>query len=290
MAKTVFWSGDCAPQVNALSHIYKNGILNINGGDTTISNTSPWLSNVAPLGLEREEYYQIYTGAQNENVFTNDWIGPFWGFKRVVQTFKLTNSPRRLKPIDIYYHLYSGSKTASLNALKYIFDWATSQDVMPIYTSEYIPKVMDFYTASMANEDSLWLVDGMRDLKTLRVEKKNAMINLKESKSSLGIKHFENHTYISLDSNTKHFIDTKEVTTQEAYLISSNAKIDEFRHGITNKRYKFKGHVDLKLNFKLPKGCRVDSKPKASEIINTQDSTFLYYTDVKEATLNVSCK
>ncbi|MDK9692626.1 MAG: hypothetical protein OEL19_00095 [Sulfurimonas sp.] len=97
-AKTVFWSGDCAPMEDVLAYIYKNNILNINGGYTVISNANPWLTNVSPLGLERGEYYQIYTGAQNENVYTNDWLGPFWGFKKVVQTFELTNSPRRYKP------------------------------------------------------------------------------------------------------------------------------------------------------------------------------------------------
>ncbi len=292
-AKTVFWSGDCSPRENALSHLYKNNILNINGGDTIISNIEPWVSVIAPLGLERGEFYQIYTGAQNENVFTNNWLGPFWGFKRVVQTFKLTNSPRRFKPIDVYYHLYSGSKKASLNALKYIFDWATVQDVMPIYTSEYIPKVMDYYTVSMAQEDDTWLIDGMVDLKTIRIEKENAGVDFKDSKGVLGIKHFETHTYLHLDNSKKHTVSTKNTKgyKDRAYLVSANAKLVESMIGIKNQRYTFDGHVDLKLEFNVPDGCHLTSSPKASQNIKNEDKTIsLFYKNSKKAVVNVLCK
>jgi hypothetical protein len=290
-AKTVFWSGDCMPRTNALEYIYKNNILNINGGYTTIRNAAPWLTLVSPLGLERDGYYQIYTGAQNENVYTNDWLGPFWGFKKVVQTFKLTNSPRRLKPIDIYYHLYSGSKTASLNAVKYVLDWSIKQDVMPIFTSAYIPKAMDYFTVSLANEGEKWLINGMDDLKTLRLEKKDAEINLGNSKTALGIKHFENHTYISLDNSTKHIVDLskEDKSSKKAYLISANAKIVEFQKGISNQKYTFDGEVDLKLNFHLEDGCQVISLPKPFKREKRRDGVMLQYKNQKRATIDIKC-
>ena len=292
-AKTVFWSGDCTPRENALTHIYENGMLNINGGDTTISNTTPWLSAIAPMGLERGEYYQIYTGAQNENVYTNNWLGPFWGFKRVVQTFKLTDSPKRYKPIDIYYHIYSGSKRASLNALKYVFDWAIAQDVMPIYTSEYIPKVMDYYTASIAQEDNRWLVSGMNDLKTLRIEKERAGVDLKESNGVLGVKHFETHTYLHLDNSEKHIVSTKDTKSykKRAYLVSANAKVVDSQIQEKKQRYSFDGYVDLKLEFNVPKGCSVNSTPKATETLKGEESKIsLYFKNSKKAVVNVLCE
>ena len=293
IGKSVFWSGDCAPRIEVLDYVYKNKILNINGGDTTISNTNPWLTLVAPFGLEREEYYQIYTGAQNENVFTNDWLGPFWGFKRVVQTFKRTNSPRRLKPIDVYYHLYSGSKAASLNALKYIFDWSLKQDILPIFTSEYIPKAMDYFTVSIANENDYWLYAGMKNLKTLRIEKKDALIDFENSKTSLGIRHFEDHTYIALDEKIKHLVkinQNENSHTENSYLISSNAKVTQYINTLHNKSFTFDGHVDLKLNFYLEKGCRIDSKPLASKVIKSKKNITIEYKDTKKAIVNVLCR
>jgi len=293
LGKTVFWSGDCAPRIEVLDYIYKNKILNINGGDTTISNTNPWLTLVAPLGLERGEYYQIYTGAQNENVFTNDWLGPFWGFKRVVQTFKRTNSPRRIKPIDVYYHLYSGSKAASLNALKYIFDWSLKQDILPIFTSAYIPKAMDYFTVSIANENSYWLYEGMRDLKTLRVENPDVSIDFNHSKTALGIKHFEKHTYIALDERVKHLVkidSQKNNNLKTSYLITSNAKVTRYINSTHNKSYTFSGNVDLKLQFHITNNCKITSNPLAFKIIATDENTSLEYKNTKKAVVNVLCR
>jgi hypothetical protein len=289
-AKVVFWSGDCAPRVNALSHIYKEDILNINGGDTTISTTAPWLSLIAPLGLQRDDYTQVYTGAQNENVFTNDWLGPFWGFKRVVQTFKLTDSPRRFKPIDIYYHIYSGSKKASLKALEYVFDWAIKQDSMPIFTSEYIPKVMDFYTVSMANKKSSWLVSGMKSLKTLRVEKENTGVDLKNSSSVLGVKHFEKHTYVSLEPKKKHILElSKEQDKSSAYLISANGEVTSFKRTSSGKDFIFNAHVPLKLEFHLPSRCTITCFPKADKKTFNQKNLSLIFAHTKAAKVSVSC-
>ena len=277
-AKTVFWSGDCAPRKNVLSFIYKHNILNINGGDTTINNTEPWLALVAPLGLARGEYYQIYTGEQNENVFTNDWLGPFWGFKKVVQTFKLTNRPRRLKPIDVYYHLYSGSKKASLNALRYVFDWVLKQpNIMPIFTSSYIPKVMDYYTVSMANEGDNWLIDGMRDLKTVRLETKKQHINYVNSPTTVGEKRFNNRTYIAFNPQQSHFISlvTKQENTN--YLVSANAKLVQTIHKNKTNRYIFAGEVDLKLTYHLKKGCTLQTTPKAKLVKKSNNNYLLEF-------------
>lgn len=289
--KMVFWTGDCSPMVNALSHTYKNNILNMNGGDTTIMNSAPWLTRIAPFGLERDGYYQIYTGAQNENVYTNDWLGPFWGFKKVIQTFQLTNSPRRFKPIDIYYHIYSGSKMASIKALRYVFDWVMQQDTMPIFTSEYIPKVMDFYDVSMANEKNRWLVSGLRDLKTLRMERKDFGADMKHSKTLLGVKHFQNHTYYSFDQHQQHYFKvTPTQSMRRPYLISANGATMFYQNTKKVKQYRFVGHVDMKINYNLPRGCRLQSTPRAICVEQEDANVTLKYINAKDVSLKVICK
>ena len=293
LAKTVFWSGDCSPKKNALEYIYKNNILNMNGGDTLITMDHPWLSYIAPLGVERDGYYQIYTGAQNENVYTHDWLGPFWGFKRVVQTFKLTNSPRRFKPIDVYYHIYSGSKMASIKAVKYALDWSLKQDIMPIFTSEYIPKVMDFYTVSMAQDKNNWFIAGMNDLKTIRIEKEGASVDFSQSPSTLGIKHFENHTYISLDNSKEHYLTTSENEDYKKsnYLISANAKLISNKNNGKNRMMSFKGYVDLELEFHIVDGCKIYSEPRAKKIYKVDENRKLFYKKgIKSAIINIRCK
>ena len=57
--------------------------------------------------------------------------------RRVVDYFRFTDSPRRLKPIGIYYHFYSGTKTAAIKALHDVYAWAREQETFPVWASEY---------------------------------------------------------------------------------------------------------------------------------------------------------
>ena len=290
-AKTIFWSGDCQPPEMILDYVYRHHLLNINGGDTYITNTHPWISYIAPIGLQRGPYYQICTGAQDENVYTNDWSGPFWGFKKVVQTFKLTNSPRRFKPIDIYYHYYSGSKRASLNALKYIYDWALRQDVIPIFTTEYIPKAMDYYTASMAYEDGSYLVDGMKNLKTLRLEDTNLSVAFNESANILGLKKFEKHTYIHLGNEDKAVVKlSNREPSQTPYLVSANAKVKVNNFDAKNLNIELNSYVPLKVQLYIPNKCRYKATSIASDISKKGNVVTFAYKYKMKVGFNVICK
>ena len=139
------WSGDCQPPGIVVRKVYEAGVYNFNGGDTVITKSAPSWTNIAPIGVDKGPgAYQVYAPNQDENVYTNDWQGPFYGFTRVLETFDMTDRPRRFKPIDIYYHMYSGTKVASLRALDQIFSTVLKQPVLPVHVTDYIRKVLDW--------------------------------------------------------------------------------------------------------------------------------------------------
>jgi len=285
---TVFWSGDCLPRESTLAYIYQNDFLQINGGDTTITNRDPWLSLVAPLGLQRGNFYQVFTGAQNENVFTHDWLGPFWGFKKVVQTFKLTNAPRRLKPIDIYYHLYSGSKRASLKALHFVYDWAISQDVMPIYTSEYIPKVMDYYALSMAKEGEKWLLCGTRALKTVRIPS-SYYVDFNRSVGIVGEKQYLKDRYVHLDTHERQLLQLQKVRGKESYLVDANGRAVYYKKEGKQSVVQLHAHVPLQMRIRVTEECRVDVQPLPESKLLEADIVTYRYRKRRDANVTIVC-
>ena len=114
--RTFFWTGNCEPTPAAVKLCQELGIDNINGGDSIFDRKNPSYTSLAPLGVEVGGYRQIYAPNSNENIYTNEWHGPYYGFKFVLETFGNTESPVRIKPINIYYHYYSGERWAALNA------------------------------------------------------------------------------------------------------------------------------------------------------------------------------
>lgn len=169
--KAIFWSGDAAAPKIALRHAANAGVLNINGGNTIITLSKNSWNNIGPYGVAKGdslEDYQVYAAVMNENVYTDNWMGPFYGFSRVLETFELTDKPIRFKPIDVYYHFYSGTKTASLKALHTVFSSVLKQPVFPIYTTEYIQRALDWRHVVVAKEGKQWLVRSGSSLRQLR--------------------------------------------------------------------------------------------------------------------------
>ena len=283
--KILFWSGDCLPPKSVLSYVEKAGILAMNGGDTTIEKNAPWLSHIAPFGLQRDEYWQIYTAQQNENIFTNEWTGPFWGFRHVIETFKLTEKPRRLKAMDIYYHLYSGSRVASLKALDEVYAWATKQKTSKLYASQYIKKVKDFYHSSIAKLSfNRYEIRNSGHLRTVRVDKR-VKVNIKNSIGVAGFNYEGDRTYITLDRRDNHIIELTDRSLEEPYLIDANGWVER----VFNNIFKLKSNMPIEANFFVPPSCTLKSL-KGLNKIKKENILYLSSKSKKGAVIEFKCK
>src|SRR6185436_7226346 len=166
--RVFLWPGDANPSPEALALTYAAGVRNLNGGETMVNSSRRSLTRVGPVGIPRGPWYQVYAPVQNENLYTNLWTGPYYGFERVIETFELTDRPLRLKPISLYYHSYSASKRASLAALHKVYQWALARPVMNVYASEYVDRVLDFRSATVARDGDAWVVRAGQHLRELR--------------------------------------------------------------------------------------------------------------------------
>jgi hypothetical protein len=226
--KTFLWTGDCNVGGDALELAYRSGVMSMNGGETTITRSFPTLTLVGPLGVPKGNYFQVYAPNQNENVYTNNWLGPFYGYERAIETFELTDIPYRLKPIDIYFHSYSASKPASLRALDKVFKWALEQETTPVSVSDYVSKVLDFNSMVVARTRDGWLVRGNGNLRELR-----APLTLGQPVTDAGgaLAGFNRHG----DSQYLHAADSevnirfRKSAATPPYLVSANARVSNLQ-------------------------------------------------------------
>ena len=288
--KILFWSGDCIPPRKVLAFIERKGILAMNGGDTTIQKSEPWLSHIAPFGIQREEYWQIYTGQQNENVYTHDWLGPFWGYRNAIETFELTEKPRRLKPINIYYHFYSGSKLASFKALQEVYDWAVAQKTSKLYASQYIKKSRGFYRTAIAKTNNGFEIRNSGSLRTLRFDRE-ITVDMKNSQGVAGYSQESGKTYITLDSGEEYNLRLNGDKSLP-YLIDSNGWMEESNRGAKTSNFKeisfrLKANVPLEANFYLPPSCGYNN---AKGFNISKSSNILSFTSKEKRGLVVAFK
>ena len=261
--KLLQWSGDCVPGSDALRATYLAGIGNINGGDTKITYSNNSITEVAPMGVGKDGWFQVFAPNQNENVYTNDWRGPFYGYRRVIETFKLTDSPRRLKPINIYYHTYSVTKEASRRALEDVYDWALAQKPHAIFVSDYVNKVLDFNRTVVARFDNGWLIRNHGDLRQMRVPISAGYPDMTASSGVIGFSDHNDQRYIHLAPGGEAFLKMTAKPPSRAWLATAAARIDQFEWTSTGMKLSVTAHVPGHLRFGGASRCTLISDGKA---------------------------
>ena len=287
------WTGDCDPTANAVGLTHQLGLLNMNGGDTTITKSNNSLTNIAPLGVYKGEYFQTFAPNQNENIYTNLWAGPFYGYKRVIETFQLTNHPYRFKPIDIYYHFYSVSKLAGLKAIKTVYDWALKQPIINIYASEYIKKVLDYNHIVIAKDISDgFVIKSNSDVRELRMPISAGYPDLQQSKNITGFNTHNHNHYIHLgDNNTTHLklTNTAPITP---YIAETNGFVNSFKKTNLKITFNLSSHVvPINLTLANINKCKVyDGKNRISGKKATKQLMKFNFKTKETHEISISCK
>jgi hypothetical protein len=251
-----FWTGDCVPGSDALAKTFAVNVLNMNGGDTTATRTAPTMTEVEGLGLQRSTGYQVFAPNQNENVYTNNWLGPFYGYERVIETFEFTESPRRLKPMDIYFHAYITTKAAGMKSLDKVFAYAMDQETTPVYVADYARKVLDFQSMVVARTATGWRVRGGKDLRTIRVPASMGVPDIQASEEVAGFTTHQGDVYTHLSDDTAELVLTK-AQTSAAYLASVNGRVEKFERLPRGGRWNLNAYVPLKFTLANAGACQV---------------------------------
>ncbi|WP_414439255.1 bifunctional glycoside hydrolase 114/ polysaccharide deacetylase family protein [Burkholderia sp. 22PA0106] len=263
--KMVLWSGDCQVPAPVLKAAYRAGVLNLNGGDTVITKTYPSWTGIAPLGVNKDDYFQVFAPNQNEELYTDLWHGPYYGFNRVLETFALTDAPIRFKPMDIYYHMFSGTKLAGVKALQEIFKTVLAQPVTPVFSSDYARKVLDWLDVSVARDGDAWVVRDAGRLRTVRLPVGKAP-DLRTATGVAGYTPGPGGTYVHLTGSEARFsvIDAARAP-RVPYLADANGVLNHFER--TPRGFSFDLHSLIAPQFRLANAgaCRVTRQPVSSD-------------------------
>lgn len=250
--RSYLWSGNALPDVEALARVRALGMSNLNGGDTQISRENPSVTAISPQGRWQGDEYQVFAPIINENIYTNLWRGPFYGFRRVIETFEMTGSPRRLKAIHIYYHFYSGTRLDALRALKRVYDWSLARKTRPLHVSEFARKATAYQHLSLGRHlDGSWRVAGQRSLVTFRIPGELGWPDLAQSPDAATIGEDSEGRYLSLfpACAIRPRLVFRSTPPGGVHLVDTNAEVIRFRagDGETLARFELRGHVNVQL-------------------------------------------
>jgi len=223
----ILWSGNCRPGPEALAVADGMPVENINGGDTVISRARPGLSSVAPLSMKWGGRLQVFAAVQNEMLFTNGFQGPRWGgYANVIQTFERTESPRRLKPVNIYFHMFMADRLESLNSLRTVFDWAVARPLQATTAAGYARIVRQTHDATIfSSSPTGWIIVHGPDLRTFRLPDTGLRPDFSASRNLTGFAVHEGQMYFATGPAPRSEIVLKKSPPPHIYLESSSAEV-----------------------------------------------------------------
>ena len=229
----MLWSGNCRPGEEALGICDELGVENMNGGNTSATKRRPAISNIGPKTMLWNGRRQIHASNQNEFIYTRNWNGPFYnGFRMVQQTFDLTEQPRRLKPVNLYYHFYSGAQIGSLKALKDVLDWCQTQNLHSMTAHDYAEMVRDSCdTEILQTGEQSWRLITSGKLRTFRLPVTATAPDLRRSRGVQGWRRTPQGLYVHTDGSPVVELilgeqkDAKDRVTDGPFLLSSSAPL-----------------------------------------------------------------
>jgi len=257
--KMIFWPGDALPSAATIKLAYDAGLKNVNGASTMLTKSRPSLTGLNPLLRPTEGGLQYYAPIINENVYTNLWKGPYYGFRDVIETFELTDSPRRLRGLHLYYHFYSSTKQASIKAMNEIYGYMREQQPMSLWMSDYLDRLHGLYQASLARTaEGDWQIRGMDALRTVRLDPQMGWPDLRRSQGIAGVRDVPQGRYVHLSSDRALLVLRPDRDSRPA-LEEANLPLLDWRY-LDDQRvsFSFAGQVDLSFSVRSASACRVE--------------------------------
>ncbi|MGG6260337.1 endo alpha-1,4 polygalactosaminidase [Stutzerimonas stutzeri] len=197
--KMIFWTGDALPDAATIKLAYDAGLENVNGGTTILTRAHPSLTGLSPLIRPTAGGIQYYAPIINENLYTNLWQGPYYGFRGVLETFALTDAPRRLRGLHLYYHFYSATKQASIRVMQDIYRSMQAEQPISLWMSQYIRRMHGLHQTSLARlADGRWQIRGLDGLRTLRLDPALGWPDLRRSQGVAGVRELPQGRYVHL--------------------------------------------------------------------------------------------
>ncbi|OAN13072.1 RNA-binding protein [Photobacterium jeanii] len=276
-ARVILWSGKADPKEDILAIAEKANLLNVNGGNTYVVRGNDNFTQVSPTITWYPSAVHVYAPVLNENLYTNLWTEHHDGYGRAVETFKLLGSPRRLKTIAIYYHMYSGAYPASLKGLLNVYDWAVQQKVTPLYLSEYAERARTLYETGLARTlDNKWQIT-TTGIKSLRVP--NALGYPATSTGKLaGWEQGPDGRYLILNQPRTQ-IAFSQNQTKAPRLRSANAPLLKWQQNGNTIHWAFNSHVPFDMELANTGQCQFRSETPLKR--TTQKNNTVRYQSTK---------
>lgn len=152
--------------------------------------------------------------------------------EQVLDTYQLTEQPRRLRPIALHYHAYAASSPGGLAALDKIYGWLAQQQLFPVLLPDYAARVRAFRDQVVARDlQGAYLAFAGAALRTWRIPEQLAEIDLEQSTGVVTVAASANARYVTFSDQPARRLAVGAQHTPRPHLIQTNGRVERWNVG-----------------------------------------------------------
>lgn len=269
--KLVQWPGDARPDANFLRVAREAGLETINGGDARFDAAFPSLSFIPPTTRKVGGEVQVLAVQASDLFYSQVWPDRYMGFRDVIETIARTGAPRRLRPVNIHYHVQSAGQQGPLADIKRVLEYVRTLDIMPVSTSRYTAMAKNAGAVELFRIQNGWRVKSRGAIGTLRFNEASFdAIDFAASTGVIGASHEQGQVYVTLDPAVEDavliFSDEANATGASPYLETSRWPISNVKLEKDRASFHFdRGFGGGRMTWVLPDGCEATISTSAGD-------------------------
>lgn len=227
--EVLLWSGRCNPTSDALAAVRQAGLINMNGGEPVFSEKYPNVAGLLPLYAQQGGETQYHVSAAGDFFYTGSWTKQYDGMKDLPDYLDRTESPRRLRAMNVYYHFYLAERQLGLDGLKVAYDDVLRRNPAPMFASEYAEILEDALETQMgtATDGRVW-VKNKGICSTVRFDDESRFPDLKGSEGVIGFSRLNGSLYLHLDGSGKALIKLSATAPQSVFVQRASHRIQNW--------------------------------------------------------------
>ena len=255
------WSGDTAPYPEARRAVRDAGMVGLGGGVTRYIIDYPSLSTLSPYGYVEGSDVQIYASNGNENALRGMDEDYFTGLRYFPLFARQTETPRRLLPLNLYFHAADAGNPLALTAVEENIQFIRSRPFLRLESSQYAELAHQFYQVKIIQKgNDTWEINGISRPLTIRfAQSSRDTVDFEHSQGVWGMRYLQGNLYVQLAQKGPYLVALKRKNDLNlypaapvAYVIDSAWTIKDLRISKSTLILRAQGYGLGKMRWRMP--------------------------------------
>jgi len=248
------------------------------------------LGQLSPSGYPVGDAFRIYLPGWNESGASSWWTSADFDPDRVIALLERAETPRRLKPLGLYFRFWIATRPAALRAFEEILHWARGAGTLPLWSHEYAGRVLEFQSASIAQRlDGTWQFRGLDKLRTVRIPASLGWPDPDGSRGVASITDVGESRYVSFAPGQDPALALASEPPRDPYLSWANAPLEHWSAQGPTVSIRLRGHEPVRFAVGGPSPCTLTTGARKVRPVDVDGRAVFSLPDADSGDARLDC-